>query len=201
MPQNKFNVASYRALEVDRLIPSSGSTVQISSLDVSGEMTADTLSVGTITSDFLMANNVFQAVAPPPPTITVTRTKAELEAILQNTFDPYNVGIFTHDVYGLPTKEDIQNFVTIDTIDKLMYRTQQYDCDDFAQTLVGNAKRWYHNATPPQPCGLAFGTIIRPGHMKNFFVDDQERVWMVEPQNDNISLYNPATFDVSSFYI
>jgi len=59
------------------------------------------------------------------------------------------------------------------------------DCDNYALALMGKVKStegW---------SGLPFGTILgkryNSRHAINCFIDINESIWLVEPQNDSIS--------------
>jgi hypothetical protein len=59
------------------------------------------------------------------------------------------------------------------------YLTEQFDCDDFAWLLMGSVSFYPWSALP-------FGTIWTNKHALNFFIDDQKKLWFVEPQNGKI---------------
>ncbi len=82
-------------------------------------------------------------------------------------------------------KEDVVKFLGLDETDKITYIAELHDCDDFAAELYGKG------------LGLLWTSV----HALSWFVDENNTLWFVEPQNDQISqvLENWATWDVRFF--
>lgn len=74
-------------------------------------------------------------------------------------------------------------FLDYDLTDKNIYVSEWFDCDDFSVMLHGNI-------TIPYWSALAFGELwVRTpngGHAVNMFIDNDQKVWIVEPQNDRV---------------
>lgn len=109
-----------------------------------------------------------------------------------NEYACHYIFIMDNEYYAIDNNVDIVEFLRKDNVSEIPYEIDFFDCDDYAITLMGNIKQAKH--------GIAFGFIIvRKGdntHAMNFFVDNQNRIWLVEPQNDSIILYK----DVKEYY-
>jgi len=88
--------------------------------------------------------------------------------------------------YYLPSKQYVQDIIKIDSVDARRYRSQAFDCDDFAYmlnttfidiTYKDNIRR------APFSFGIIFGYLPTP-HAINIFVDDEKNVYLIEPQTD-----------------
>lgn len=101
--------------------------------------------------------------------------------------------------YACLNREDVEKFLSSSSIDKLKYKKQSFDCDDFARALDGRACEWFAGADVE--AGIAFGILhgdirkddapdkSRP-HAINFFISKDKRVYLIEPQTDNIFKLN-----------
>ncbi|MBA7632475.1 hypothetical protein ES703_40021 [subsurface metagenome] len=80
---------------------------------------------------------------------------------------------------------DIDRLVEASLIDKQTYISEKYDCDDFALSLKHHFIRdAYLDGHRRRPHSL--GIFWKPGHAMNIAVSDDGKVWIIEPQNDNI---------------
>ncbi len=79
-------------------------------------------------------------------------------------------------------KDDAVKFLGLDEIDKITYVTEIHDCDDFAAELYGK--------------GIPL--IWTNTHAFNWFIDDTNTLWFIEPQTDTIS-NNIQNWDVRFF--
>jgi hypothetical protein len=109
--------------------------------------------------------------------------------IITNTFgnDKYFIAISDEKFRLLPL-EKMKKLLQEDDTDQLPYIQIYADCDDFADVLLGvlTKKTWTY--------GFAIGTIWwfcnEFGHAQNFFIDDKENLYIIEPQNDSIMTWN-----------
>ena len=85
--------------------------------------------------------------------------------------------------YNLGPIDDLIQFLKTDDTDLKSYINTYLDCDDFAIMLFGLWK----DAMCPDNTGLGLVFVRHPDylHALNFYVDDEEQVWLVEPQNDS----------------
>lgn len=78
--------------------------------------------------------------------------------------------------------KDIENFLNLNTIDKRKYIPEKHDCDNFSWSLMGKASYILQ--------GFAFGIVWAHtptgNHALNFFIDNDNKIWYVEPQTDEI---------------
>ena len=91
---------------------------------------------------------------------------------------------------GVASFSQYFNFLKLNKIDKAQYISEDYDCDDFAREL------WHY--FKGLNTKIAFGHIwiskpLGSGHALNWFIDNELRLWLVEPQNDKI-MQNGANY-------
>ncbi|MHA1867407.1 MAG: hypothetical protein ACTSXD_05020 [Candidatus Heimdallarchaeaceae archaeon] len=85
---------------------------------------------------------------------------------------------FFDNSYNLTNVNEIENFLKSDKLDWVNYKKEINDCDDFAIRLWGRFKEIGE--------GFCFGLGVSGSHAFNIFVDDDFRVWIIEPQTDKI---------------
>ena len=112
------------------------------------------------------------------PTSREIVTCGGLRQILRTRF-PEGEIYLSDSTYLLCSVADISKFLQQDGTNKCKYQTEAYDCDNFSYRLMGQF-------SVPDWGQLAFGIVWSNFHALNLFVDEQRKVWFVEPQNDNI---------------
>ena len=133
---------------------------------------------------------------PAAPTITETISSAELKTIIKGAFGNSITIIKADKDYALYSKSDLERFLSNDKVDKLKYANSKFDCDDFAISLCGKERSWYRQAEGD--AGSTFGilhgdlrkkeTDTEPRHHAvNYFIDENKKIWLIEPQTDEIS--------------
>jgi hypothetical protein len=130
---------------------------------------------------------------PPPNDITEFEGN-EIRQIIKDTLQPKQINI-ADSMYGCYPKSEVERFLSSDTVDKLKYHKERFDCDNFALALAGREAEWY--AAGAYASGSSFGivhgdirkkesdTTPRP-HAINFFIDNEGELWLIEPQTDEI---------------
>lgn len=91
----------------------------------------------------------------------------------------------TYNTYSLDTLNEglIEN-----SISEEKYRKEVRDCDDFAFATFA-AIRAKHLGIP---FGVVIGTTVEgTSHAWNIFIDTDDEIWFIEPQNDKI--FQPTT--------
>jgi len=83
--------------------------------------------------------------------------------------------------YSLGNFEDLKAFLKKDFTNLKTYLSEQSDCDDFAIQLWSRFKKLNPN--------FAFGFAISGSHAFNVFIDDKLKIWIIEPQNDQVFEY------------
>ena len=68
-------------------------------------------------------------------------------------------------------KDDVVKFIGLDETDKIPYVAEVHDCDDFAAEIFG----------------MFAGLVWTNTHALNFFIDENEAMWFIEPQSDDIA--------------
>lgn len=83
------------------------------------------------------------------------------------------------EIYTITTTDEIRRFLHRDSINRYRYVRTLFDCDDFSYALMGAL-------SIPGWASLAFGIAWSGRHAFNIFIGHNRRVYVVEPQNDNI---------------
>ena len=82
------------------------------------------------------------------------------------------------DYYWLVSKADIERFLKADLTDAFPY-TDNYKCRNFSFRLLGDIQI-------PGWTDIALFGIWAGGHAFNCFIDEDKRIWYIEPQTDEI---------------
>lgn len=128
---------------------------------------------------------------PKPKKVTKRLTINQIKNIL---IDGLNIkkNIFLSDKsYGLCTKKEFLNWLRINKVNLRLYRVIKHDCDDYSYELMGQASEWNSD--------IAFGIVwVNTGkghHGLNLLIDNEEKIWFVEPQNDKM-FFKPKKWEV-----
>ena len=116
-----------------------------------------------------------------------------IRQILQYQFPSAHIRIADKD-YSAPTKQEFEAWLKSDPVNEMVYRSEWLDCDDFARTLrcaifkVGHALK--------TTITLAYCEGSAPGgyHAFNLLIDDQDAMYIIEPQNDSVIPANESTY-------
>ena len=108
----------------------------------------------------------------------------QLIDIIIDTFgdEDYHL-LISDEKYRVISKDEMAELLKKDDTNLLPYINTYADCDDFSDVLLGQLtkKTWSQ--------GFAIGQLwfytSKWGHAINFFVDG-EKLWLIEPQNDQI---------------
>lgn len=149
-------------------------------------------------------------VKKPSSTERVTISAKEMQTILEKHLGgsrtQYNP-ILKDSQYTLFSLNTLKRFLAKNRADNIDYTKESFDCDDFADVLMGDVKRWLLSDLKG---GHPFGTILgdirhdinssKPyPHAMNIFVDNERKVWLIEPQNDRI--YTPLPENSAYWYV
>ena len=81
--------------------------------------------------------------------------------------------------YLLSAGDDIALFLAQDQTNKIDYVGDIYDCDDFAYRLMGQF-------SIPDWSSLCFGIVWTTAHALNCVIDEDKKLWFIEPQTDEL---------------
>lgn len=115
--------------------------------------------------------------------------------------------IFATDAaYLTPTFDDIQTFLQQSTAQDYTYVAERHDCDDYAQILQGELRQYeyYLHNNRSWAFGQAFGPLKSDAtqlHAFNMFIDPSNRLWLVEPQSNDISSVGEFDYAVDSIFL
>jgi hypothetical protein len=99
--------------------------------------------------------------------------------------------VYLDSEYITPDFTEMSSIIFADTTDQQQYVSEFFDCDNFAIRLFGIIRG--NPSTSAYPFGLIFVTTETYAHAINIFLDDDGKVWYVEPQNDRIWRANEET--------
>ena len=112
------------------------------------------------------------------PTIRATIGIGELWELLKARFPTADIYL-ADEVYQLCSPEDIATFLAQDNTNKMGFVDELRDCDDFAYRLMGQL-------SVPKWSGLAVGICWTENHAFNCFLDNNKKLWFIEPQSDAV---------------
>lgn len=149
------------------------------------------------------ANFVKKAIG---PKTVLDLSNDEVRTILKNALRLTDAQVWLDDRdYSTYKREDLIAFLKVDNTDSYKYVKEGFDCDDFAKVMVGREKEWYEWSQKER--GSAFGIVrgdIRKyapfeysPHAMNVYIDENRKVWLVEPQSDG--WYEPN--DKSTYWL
>lgn len=126
-----------------------------------------------------------------PPTIVKELNSTRLREIIKTQLG-FNNPELSDRMYEIYLKQDVERFLNETKVDYTGYISEKYDCDDFAKVLLGEERQWSRSTKTncSSTFGIVHGNLVQDGkarpHAVNFFVDEHEQLWLVEPQNDKI---------------
>jgi len=122
----------------------------------------------------------FRRPIPVPITVTPRITNIELGQILK----PYCSNIWQSDEnYSTININSLKNFLGVNPVSERKYILDSFDCDEFSFELMGNIQAWNGSGA----FGIVWGNNKNGGaHAWNFFIDQNKKLWYVEPQTDII---------------
>ncbi len=90
--------------------------------------------------------------------------------------------------YFLPPLKDIKEILARDHIDRVRWRPEVFDCDDFARVLDAEFAKTALTDTSrryPYAAGRIYGLFPGP-HAINWVFTDREQFYLIEPQTDGV---------------
>lgn len=129
--------------------------------------------IATVTNDRILS----------PPTEGEWRSSEYLAQRLLAEFPEVGDNIYFVDSrYLLVPPDEVKRLLAWDATDSFVYVSERYDCDNYGLRLWGQVN------SLPEWAGLSVGVIwfSEPPHAVNVFVDVDGKVWLIEPQSDEI---------------
>ncbi len=130
------------------------------------------------------------------PKIGIDLTNSQMREIIEKKLKVQGSTLRMADRnYWAYSLDDLKNFLKTDIADKFRYMKEGFDCDDFALVVAGREREWFSKASVEKGStfGIVWGDIRKSeddtkerAHAVNVFVDNNQDVWLVEPQNDDI---------------
>lgn len=119
-------------------------------------------------------------------TFTLHKIDADDLILELKRINPHIQVVCTDEWYQLRKKKEVEKFLEDDDTDKMQYVATIFDCDDYAVRLLGQF-------TVPKWSGACIGILMigyndkENGHALNIFMDVNEKLWIIEPQDDTIT--------------
>jgi len=106
----------------------------------------------------------------------------ELHALVTTEFPDAQIYL-SDSKYKTTSVSQLSKFLTWDKTNEREYVSEWFDCDDYSYVLTGDIKipGWEE-----LPFGMLWTETPDGGHAVNVFVDNEKKVWIIEPQNDSI---------------
>ena len=118
---------------------------------------------------------------PPQPKLTGEMAYSELNDLLCLKIGPTNKFYIADIIYYLTSVSEMKRFLEYNKTDLRTYVPERWDCDEFSFSLMGYENYWAGD--------LAFGIAWSLTHAFNIFIDDQKKLWVIEPQTDQMWEY------------
>lgn len=119
----------------------------------------------------------------PAPKGLEKRSKKQVHEILKKqipSWDAQKPAVYLADYdYWVTSKSEIERFLAQDKTDLGEYISERHDCDDFSFELLGAI-------STPGWGDLAFFLVWGGRHAYNAFIDENDKLWFIEPQSDAI---------------
>lgn len=96
-------------------------------------------------------------------------------------------GIFVADrTYKQPSLQELEDLLFLTYFEEYKWTKEVFDCDDFADILAAYVKqnRYKEHAKLPWSFGICWGSVRQ--HALNIAVTNNDKVYLIEPQNDEI---------------
>lgn len=129
-----------------------------------------------------------------PPSKLTKRTADEVRKIINEKLNPSRM-VISDNSYGSYSVDDLKRFLKSDDVDKITYKKDSFDCDNFALVLAGREAEWFSQVKDNvgSTFGMVHGDIRKKetdtevrAHAINFLIDDKGELWLIEPQTDGI---------------
>lgn len=139
----------------------------------------------------------------------VNRTSDEIIKIISKQLGPfmedYPAYCISDEQYHCPTIKEVQKILTKSKLNSKIWLSEKFDCDDFALALKYEfIKNAWHNKKRkiPYSVGIINGDSSGEGyHAINFVICDDGKLYLIEPQTDEMFLPSRNFKDIYFIYI
>jgi len=142
--------------------------------------------VGAAWGWILAALLVFVVKAVPKPHAKEKMHWTEVELILRKKFPHCDIKTWDLD-YKVPTKDDMMAWMRkywLPILKIMTYRKDESDCDDYARAFWGVLSIYGMGG---RPIGYLIVDTPQDGHAVAVFLDVDKTIWVIEPQQKNLS--------------
>ncbi len=135
-----------------------------------------------VTHEVLIATVNNERVLSPPTRGEWRDTEYVAQRLLKEFPEVGDRIYFSDSRYLMVPQDEVERLLNWDATDGFIYVPELYDCDNYSFRLWGQIN------SLPEWAGLSLGIIwfSDPPHAMNVFVDVEGRVWLIEPQSDDI---------------
>jgi len=103
--------------------------------------------------------------------------------VLRKQFSNANIHIADSD-YSAPTLNEFEAWLLEDTVNTKAYHPEWYDCDDFARALRCKIFKMGQSYKTTLTVAYCEGGASGGYHAYNLLIDREDRIFIIEPQND-----------------
>ena len=128
-----------------------------------------------------------------PFTILQHRSGQYLRSLLHAEYPNANIRIADKD-YSAPTREEFEAWLKVDPTNKMVYQSDWWDCDDFARAIMCQIFAIGHEYKTSITAAYCEGYALGGYHAFNILIDNADKIWIVEPQSDSLTLCSESDY-------
>jgi len=134
-------------------------------------------------------NKPFESAKLPPPKVLRTLTKSSVIRNISRYFPDAEI-FGADDKYSLISKESVKKFLLDTKVDRVEYKPESNDCDEYSLILLSRFLEWGRQLDHRIAVGELWVDTARGKHALNLVLvwgdSNQTELWIIEPQRDTI---------------
>ena len=135
--------------------------------------------------------------------INPTQIHGVIEDAFRRRFTSDFYLMISDEQYYCPTMDEVKEIIKKNTIDRIQYTDEVFDCDDYALALKYHfIKQAYTDKHRKHPycMGMVMGNILEDiPHAINFVITNTLELFLIEPQTDEI--LQPTKLDREIYFM
>lgn len=121
------------------------------------------------------------------------RTGHHIRRLLQKQYPDAHIRI-RDAMYGLPWKPAFNRWLQKDMISERQYHAEHHDCDDFAHAIQCKIFKIGHTMKTTITVAYCEGHTSEGYHAFNLLIDDNNNIFIIEPQIDMVIAADESTY-------
>ena len=114
-----------------------------------------------------------------------SQSGTHIHQLLQRQYPDAEIRV-ADSVYNAPTKREFEAWLKSNPVSDRQYHAEYYDCDDFAEALRCAIFKVSHVMKITLTVAYCEGYALGSYHAFNLLIDEADKLWIVEPQNDSV---------------